>query len=794
MTDELTHPSVITRLFSDRVRPPGPAEASAAVHVPDAAGEDEDVLLAAVGAALWRHTGEQSICLAVLDGPGQALARAEFAVDPDAPGEELVGAARSTRSRAVAGAAPWIPAPDGESDPGVVVLLGPIHAEVLPAAELVVRRDGTALRLDYDARVFEQASVNRLAGDIAGAVRALAGEVPAVARAWPVPSTDTDPDAGLDDPDADLIGLRAAAWPDPDAVTLACGERQLSAGVLAAHMRRIASRLTAERMSGRRVAVLVDHDIDGPIAVWSVLLARATYVPLDPRQPDARLSRILADADVGALVCSDLLTRRARTLLTRRARAAGQSAPVIPLGTDVAAASATDSDGASPDRDQQHNPDQPAYLLHTSGTTGRPKAIVQTRRNVAAHARVYADSIGLGPGDRVALLAPITFDAAVMDLFGSAMAGASLHVVDPVQPAPALLAELARQRVTVLHCTPSLVRHLLGAPRENASGWAPRVVVLGGEQVGPDDVRLLRKWFPDTALVNGLGPSECTMALQHRIDDADAQAAAVPVGRPVPGVAAELIDAAGRVAAVVGELVLVTDRVASGYWQLPELTEQVFSTGADGRRRYRSGDVVRRRADGELVFLGRRDRQVKVRGHRVEPAEIEAVLRSHPTVAQATVVLASDPEPRLVAYATPATVFAVAPQDLREFLTRQLPSYAVPAAIVALDSMPLGPTGKLDHARLPTPPDPAASCAYATHSSSEQRVVEVWQDVLRVGSINIDADFLASGGDSLSMMAMLAEVKQRLGVTVELADFLRDPRVSSIAAAIEDTDRAQQEA
>jgi len=760
--------NTLTHLYADRVRPPGPAEASAVVEVAADGPFAADVLIAAVAATLWRHTGERGVSLALLDPASDTRTRAGFDLEPDVPGADLLEAARAERERAVIVAA----------DLGVLVVLGsdPAPAE---GAELVVSRGPARLRLAYDPRVFDAATVEWLAADLAAAERVLADRAEVgLAQIWTAPDDEPTTDDAVTSEDApDLVARFAAAWPDAESVAVADADRQLTAAELDRRTRGLATRLTARRVSGRRVGVLVEHGVDGPIAVWAVLRAGATYVPLDPRQPDARLSRILADADVSAVVSSATLTRRARTV--------ARAAPVLEIDPESDVEPGAAGQGPVPD------PDQAAYLLHTSGTTGRPKAIVQSLGNVAAHAHVYAESIGLGPDDRVALLAPITFDAAVMDLFGSALAGASLHVVDPVQPAPALIEELARHRVTVLHCTPTLARHLLSAPATAGAGWVPRVVVLGGEQVGPDDVRLLRRRFPRAELVNGLGPSECTMALQHRISDADAQAAAVPVGRPVPGVGVELLDADGRPAAVVGELVLVCDHVATEYWRLPELTAQVFSAGSDGRRRYRSGDVVRRHADGELRFLGRRDRQVKIRGHRVEPAEVEAVLRSHPTVAQAAVVPIADPEPRLVAYATPATVFAVVPKELREFLTRQLPSYAVPAEIIVLTQMPLGPTGKLDRARLPAPDDAAAKTDAAPRSPDERRVAELWHNVLRVGRIDVDADFLANGGDSLSMMTMLAEVEQRWGVTVELADFIVDPRISTIAAALAEPAQAR---
>lgn len=760
----------VTRLFSDYVRRSDAAGPTQDLTLPGPATTDVD-LIAAVCATVLRHTGQRDMTIGLLM-QGGASRNLSLILEPT---DTLNGAAATVKAAlAVTDESPLnalvrvtLCAPQDTTD---------ARFDSDPPAELVVGHDESGLRLAYDPRVFAAATAQRFARDILSTLARLAGDRTAALIPLPPPV----PAQRAVEPAGDLADHLTAAWAGgAQRVALASNGRQLSAAQFADVTSQLAATIRQHVSVGERVAVLVEHDVDAPIAVWSVLKAGAAYVPLDPRLPDTWLARIATDARVGAVVCSAAVAARARSVSRR--------APVIVVDADDIVTRPT----ADLPLDSRVDPAEVAYLLHTSGSTGRPKAIVQTRRNVLAHARCYIDSIGLAPTDHAALLAPVTFDAAVMDLFGATLSGATLHVLDALQPAEALLGDLAAHGVTVLHCTPTLLRHLLGADLDGgpeadrqAVSWSPRIVVLGGEELDADDVRRLASRFPDAAVVNGLGPSECTLALQHRVVPDDECASSVPVGQPVAGVDVELVDETGRQSDISGELVFVTDRVAAGYWNLPELTAASFWTGPDGRRRYRTGDLAWRRSDGAFVFVGRRDRQVKIRGYRVEMGQVESVLRTHPTVAQAAVTVDySGPSPRLIAYATPATAFALSSTELLAFLARQLPAYEVPAAVVAIDAMPLGPTGKLDRAHLPAVPDAAPQAEPC--SDAELRVVAVWQDVLSSNHVSVEADFLSNGGDSLQMLAMLAEVEKRLWVRIELPDFLARPTVATIAGVLE---------
>ena len=537
----------------------------------------------------------------------------------------------------------------------------------------------------------------------------------------------------------------------------------------------IAHRLHGAIAAGSRIALLCGHDVGVAVGVWSALKAGLAYVPLDPRQPNGRLARLIAEADVSAIACDRALAGRAAKLIKGR--------PVIaldPVGPADAAAAALPPVG----------PEAPAYLLYTSGSTGRPKAVVQTHRNVLAHAVSYARRVRIGGNDRVPLLARFTFDGAVMDLFGALLSGAGLCVIDPLVPAADLRARLTDIGATVVHCTPTLFRHLVGdAVRAPASGVEPfgavRAVVLGGEEATCEDLRRFLDVFPPgAALVNGFGPTECTMALQHLASRADVDATTLPIGHPVDGVSVRLLDADGEPTEIFGELELLGDRAAQGYFRQPEATVAAFGVYPDGTRYYRTGDLARCRPDGAFVFQGRKDRQMKVRGHRIEPGEVEAALCRHPTVAQAAVTVAECAgRPTLVGYVTPATAFPADPDELYDYLRRILPDYAVPAHIVALDGLPLGPTGKLDRARLPAPEEAADPHHDSQATPSEQAVARIWQAVLGAApAAGPRTSFLLSGGDSIKLLELISAIRVEFDVDVPMAEFLRAPTLATLAA------------
>jgi amino acid adenylation domain-containing protein len=734
---------------------------------------------------LHRHTGEGDQILR-LRNAGVTVAR-RFVLDPDLTGGELIDAfeaqlrdTANLESSAKEGHPPLRLVLEVEGGLGVLDGAALLATDPLRRPELQMEQEGDCLRLRYDGSLFAEATAQRFLQHVVRVLEGMrsrpavsVGQLPVGVPPLEPPTWDLPSPVGWEAltppcPGEDLVArLAKVVGAQGDRLALRGASGELSYRELGRRTSWTAHRLRGLGLAGRRVGLLVEHDLSGPVAMWAALKAGAAYTAPDPRNPDARLMRLLRDAEVSAVLCDDSLVDRAHKL--------AYGVPVLSLAEEVPE--------GEPPIDEPVPASDVAYLLHTSGSTGRPKAVLQSRRNVFEHAMVYAERTRLAPGDALALLAPVGVDAAVMDVFGALLSGTSLHIVDPVRPPAELWEVLVKERVTVLHCTPTLLRHLLDdGPGTFSAETSLRLVVLGGEEARPDDARRVFEALPGCELINGLGPSECTIALQHRVTAADLDRAAVPIGRPVEGVAVDLLDAAGRSTEVFGELALVTDRVALGYWMSEQATEAAFDTLAPGVRRYRTGDLARLLPDGLLVFAGRKDRQVKLLGHRVELGEIEVLLRNHPTVAQAAVVLdGSAGGLRLVAYLTPATAFAVSPDEILDFLRRQLPPHAVPSAVVALREMPLTSTGKLDRSQLRPSPQGEAPVARAAGSPSEEAVAAVWREVLGLPFVDVTSDFMVSGGDSIQILSILALVEDRLGVRVELLDFLSRPTVAGLA-------------
>jgi amino acid adenylation domain-containing protein len=646
---------------------------------------------------------------------------------------------------------------------------------------------GSVLRLCYRVAAFRRVSAVRLlrhwltmlgeaVRDPGRSVGTLAVETarPTSRRPWnlPVPEGHVPPrSAGRDESLAGRFRATAAAHGDCLAVSGPSGTWSY------AQLDRITDALAAglrlRLRAGDRLALLCEHDIGSVAGVWSAVKAGTGYVPLDPRDPDGRLTQLVANAAVNAIACDDKLAARAARI--------APALPVIQLATAAPGPHGQPTPTApAPDAPP---PDALAYVLHTSGSTGRPKGVMQTQRNVLAHALTYAARLRIGPGDSVPLLARYTFDAAVMDLYGALLTGASLHLADPHgQEAGALWRSLAGMGAAIVHCTPTVFRHLAVGARA-APGVAldrVRAVVLGGEEATGGDLRDFARLFPaGCALVNGLGPTECTMALQYKAQASDRERPTLPVGYPVEGADAELFDEEGQPTEVFGELVVRSPHVAAGYWNQPELTVRAFGTSAGAAQCYRTGDLAYRLADGALVFRGRKDRQVKIRGHRVEPAEAETLLRAHPTVGQAAVVVDQRPgrAPRLIGYVTSPAPMPASPDELLGYLRRQLPDYLVPARLVVLDALPVGPTGKLDRARLPAPVDgPAPALDDAPHTPLERAIAAVWGELLGLETVGVRDSFISLGGDSMQVMTLLERLRD-YGIVLSLWDFLASPTI-----------------
>lgn len=784
-------------------------------NVPQTGPDMFATLLAAWCAVLHRHTGQTDLVVGIRGGfidrdltdsvpPGITLP-VRILVDPKAAFKELVEGTRQALSSAARHADVLDATGPGSiwqaAAPGVRVgfgILPPGGGEgVLTSVsdatdtaidlELLLSSDGSDAipHLVYNAGLFNTPTMARLLRHWAH-LSAEAGRAPDVqVRLLPVEAGAAEP------PSWDLPvppGYRTPAPPRAGeslvdrfrAVVAQHGDRPAitSPGVAFSYAElertaRSVSRRLPRTPADAPVAVLCDHNAYLAVGVWAALMAGRGYVPLDPRQPDGRLARIVADAQVCAIISESGSATRAGAL------AKGKPTFTLPARAI--------EPGADIDTDQPNAADALAYLLYTSGSTGRPKGVVQSHENVLAHALTYAERLRIGPGDRVPLLARFTFDAAVMDFFGALLTGASLRVIEPVQPAVALWRELAEADVSLLHCTPTLFRHLLSDTSAGDGLRAKlRAVVLGGEAVHGDDLRRFEACFPEPcALVNGLGPTECTIALQYLARRGDPAAeVTVPVGHPVKGVEVRLVDADGLPTEVFGELEFAGSRLALGYLRQQEATASAFGVRQDGTRYYRTGDLARRLPDGSLVHCGRKDRQVKIRGFRIEPGEVEAVLRAHPTVAQAAVVVDdADGPARLIAYASSSTPAPLDPLELAGYLGRQLPDYAVPLFVVPVAVMPLGPTGKLDASRLPRPRSATADAAPS--GSLERAVAGLWCRVLGLAQVGRLTNFMAAGGDSIRLMELLALAEAEFGVALPVVRFLRSPTVAAMAELIE---------
>ncbi|KAB1947176.1 AMP-binding protein [Micromonospora sp. ALFpr18c] len=509
---------------------------------------------------------------------------------------------------------------------------------------------------------------------------------------------------------------------------------------------------------GDRIGLLTAHGGGTIAAILGTLAAGATYVPLDPGFPEQRLRHLLDGADVTTLLCGGEHTELARRLAADR-----PGLRIVPA-VDVRPA---------PLRPVPVDPDALAYVLFTSGSTGRPKAVGQTHRNLLHVVDNQIATLALRPDDRLSLLASFSFDAAIPDLYPALLTGAAVVPVDLRRHGLAYAVEqLARHGVTVYHSTPTVYRHLLDAPGVDRLDRV-RVLLLGGEQATyADAVRARGRFAPDCVLVNGYGATEMTFAARHVLPLADVDPTAtgpLPIGTALPGYALRL--------APDGEIVVRSPHLAPGYLGQ---SSDTFGRDPDGVPAYRTGDLGELLPTGELRCLGRLDRQVKVRGFRVELTEIEAVLAAEPGVAEVRAIARGG---ELLAYVRPAG----APPDpaaLRAALTRQLPDYALPRAVVPVAEFPLTVSGKVDERALP---DPAWAVPVSDRPATptERVVHDIWCDVLGRDAVGRTDSFFDVGGQSLLLGRVQQRLAERFGVGVPLLRLFDHPTVAAQARLVD---------
>ncbi len=569
-----------------------------------------------------------------------------------------------------------------------------------------------------------------------------------------------------------LDDFRARVAAAPDAVAVQDGRRQLTYRQLAGHASGLAARLAAQldpRRAGpdQVVAVYADRSAELVVAELAVLLAGAAYLPLDPAHPAARTSELLALAGAAAVISTGPLA----------------SGPAL-HGTDVLVADLSEEPASGPAA-APARPDGTAlaYVIYTSGSTGRPKGAAVTHASLANLMHWHQRSYQLAPQDRTTLLVSPGFDVSVWDTWPTLAAGGTL-VVPPAEvrlSAPELVAWLADEQITVTFLPTPLAEAVLDEP------WPDRAVLrlmhIGGSAMQGG----MPPGLPFT-LVNVYGPAECTVCVT---------ATAVlpggpvppPIGVPVDGVRCYVLDGLDPVPdGEAGEMCLAGDCVARGYLNDPVTTARSFvpDIGAAGRRMYRTGDRVRRGADGVFQYLGRLDDQAKIRGFRIEPGEVAAVLRRHPAVRDSFVTAerSGHADARLVGY----VAGDVTPAELIEFTAAALPGYMVPAAIVVLPALPMTPNGKVDRAALPAPGRAAAGLADTAapgRTPTEAALAAIVATLLGGAQAGADDDFFALGGTSLLAGRLAGRIAAELHATVSLPELVSARTVAAIAAIID---------
>jgi amino acid adenylation domain-containing protein len=583
----------------------------------------------------------------------------------------------------------------------------------------------------------------------------------------------------------ELFAARVAA--SPDAIAVVGKDGSLSYRDLDRLANAVAVSLGRQGIAREEmVALVLERSPSAIAAILGILQAGGCYLPLDPGHPAARTGALLGELGV-------------RLAVGRSGLAAELELP------DLTVVTVPDrpADGAQTPAAAPFDPRQLAYVIHTSGSSGRPKGVAVEHRSLAAYAAGAAAAFELCPEDRVLQFATLTFDAAAEEIFPCLASGATLVLRDDsmLGSTRAFLEACERHALTVLDL-PTVFWNQ--AMQDLAAGGlrlpaSVRLVIVGGERVLPESWQIWRRRVEGVRLLNTYGPTESTIvATATELDDAVGETAVeAPIGRPVRGAAVHVAGTDGRLAppGVPGELWIGGSGVARGYVGRAAATAERFVPDpfgpVPGSRVYRSGDRARHRRDGQLEFLGRIDHQVKVRGFRVELGEVEAALVAEPAVAQAVVELRPAPQgpPRLIAWAAPAEGASLAVPELRESLRRRLPDYMVPAAFVVLDALPRLASGKVDRRALPEPDGARGDLAQgyvAPRNEQEEQLAGVWQEILGRERIGVFDDFFDLGGHSLLATQIVARVRKAVGVEVPLRRFFEGPTVAELALAVEE--------
>ena len=589
-----------------------------------------------------------------------------------------------------------------------------------------------------------------------------------------------------------LIEEQAKKRPDGPAVIyeeteLSYGELNERANQLAHHLRELG--VGPEVLVG----LCLERSFEMVVSLLAVLKAGGAYVPLDPAYPGERLSYMLADAGVSVLLTQSHLQTKL---------AVPEEVQVVRVDEDWQLISEQRRDNP----ESGVGPDNLAYVMYTSGSTGQPKGVMVYHASVVNYAVWLTAKLEIGSSDRVLQFASINFDNSTEEIYASLIRGAALvlRTENMLSSGSVFLEKCAEWKVSVLDL-PTPYWHELTAQQDRHGLSLPsciRVVILGGEKAQAERLaRWQRLVGQSVRVINTYGPTETTIVATmsdrlERLTQFGERPAEIPIGRPISNVQIYVVDHLGQpvVQGIAGELHIGGEGVARGYLQRAELTAEKFVpdrfSGTPGGRLYRTGDLVRYREDGELEFLGRIDQQVKLRGYRIELGEIEAALMEQSAVRDAVVIarVESDAEPRLVAYVVSEDGVALKVEELRQALRVKLPEYMVPRAFVLLAALPLTPNGKLDRKALPAPDElvSGSGAEYVGPRTPVEAVLAgIYGEVLGLAQVSIEENFFELGGHSLLATRLISKIREAFQVEILLRTVFESPTVAAMAVAIE---------
>jgi amino acid adenylation domain-containing protein len=566
----------------------------------------------------------------------------------------------------------------------------------------------------------------------------------------------------------------------PAAHAVRTANQTLSYGALNEAANRLARAVLAETESST-VAVLAGHGVSMIVGMLGVLKAGKIFVPVDHRQPRARMLQILADCEARLLLTDEKHFSTACDLVRPGVRILNVDAPAPTFSAE------------NLNLPIDHH--STACLHYTSGSTGSPKGVLQTHRNLVHKTMAFTEALELSPDDRLTQLASCATGQGLSTALQGLLNGASLHPFDIREAGLGkLAASLTEHQITVYRSSASIFRHFVKTLTGADVFPNLRMITIGGERIRPEDVELYKQHFSENCrFASTFSATETGLISLHLMDHGTSVPDVVPVGYPRQDLTITIVDETSREVPIGerGEIVVRSSLLSPGYWRDPARTAEVFSIvpGSPDERVYRTGDLGRFRADGCLEHLGRKDFRIKLRGFRVELEEIERTLCDHPLVSEAVAALRRDGtgEERICAYVVAEATQRPTATELRMHIRTTLPEQMVPSAFVFLDVLPLAASGKVDRSALPAPGQDRASddSAAIPLTTVQKTLADIWRVVLGVSPVGNEEDFFESGGDSLRAGQVISRIYQELHVDIPVTRFMEAPTIVRLAQVIE---------